>query len=134
MYKIISTFIILFIFQSLNANDNPLWLRSSVISPDGKNIVFTYKGDLYKVSSEGGSATQLTFHQAHDHEAVWSKDGSKIAFSSDRYGNFDIYIMSSEGGMAERLTYHSNNESPYAFSNDGMKIYFGAIRQDAVDH
>ena len=36
-------------------------MRYPAISPDGKTIVFSYKGDLYKVSSGGGDATPLTF-------------------------------------------------------------------------
>ena len=46
------------IFITSNAQENPNWLRHQTISPDGSTIVFTYKGDLYTVSSEGGDATQ----------------------------------------------------------------------------
>ena len=38
----------------------PLWMRDVQISPDGTEIVFCYKGDIYKVPTEGGAATQLT--------------------------------------------------------------------------
>ena len=38
----------------------PLWMRDARISPDGKEIVFCYKGDIYKVPVQGGTATQLT--------------------------------------------------------------------------
>ena len=37
----------------------PLWMRDIQISPDGTEIVFCYKGDIYKVSAKGGTATQL---------------------------------------------------------------------------
>ena len=119
---------------NLNAQEAPKWLRSPAISPDGTQIVFTYKGDLYKVPATGGDALQLTFHDAHDHMAVWSKDGRKLAFASDRYGNFDIYVMDAQGGPAERLTFHSNDELPYTFSADDQQVLFGALRQDAVKH
>src|SRR5690554_7956912 len=97
------------------AQINPEWIRYQSISPDGNQIVFTYMGDLYRVPASGGDATQLTFHDAHDFMPVWSKDGSKIAFASDRYGNFDVYVMDAIGGAATRLTFHSNDESPYSF-------------------
>jgi len=116
------------------AEQNPKWLRYPSISPDGATIAFTYKGDLYSVSAEGGDATQLTFHEAHDFMPVWSKDGSKLAFASDRYGNFDIYVMDAIGGDATRLTYHSNDENPYTFSQDDDAILFGAVRQDLASH
>ena len=112
----------------------PQWMRYPAISPDGSQIVFTYKGDLYLVPSKGGDAKQITFHEAHDYKPVWSKDGSQIAFASDRYGNFDIFIMSASGGPASRLTFHSNDELPFEFSSDNEKIIFGTTRIDQVEH
>ncbi|MBX9783635.1 MAG: PDZ domain-containing protein [Chitinophagaceae bacterium] len=108
----------------------PSWLRYPSISPDGTTIVFTYKGDLYKVASTGGTATPLTMHEAHDFMPVWRKDGKSIAFASDRYGNFDVFIIPAEGGEAKRITYHSANEYPYSFTNDNKNVVFGATRMD----
>ncbi|MFT7204320.1 MAG: tricorn protease, partial [Algoriphagus sp.] len=45
------------------AQTPPQWMRYPSISPDGSKIVFTYKGDLYTVSSTGGNANQITFHE-----------------------------------------------------------------------
>ena len=97
---------------------SPEWLRYPSISPDGKTIVFTYKGDLYRVPAAGGTAAPLTLHEAHDFMPVWSHDGKWVAFASDRFGNFDVFVMPAEGGEVRRLTYHSAAEYPYAFSND----------------
>ncbi len=118
----------------LPAEYGPLWMRYPAISPAGDQIVFTYKGDLYKVPVQGGQAVRLTFHPAHDYMPVWSDDGQKIAFASDRYGNFDVYVMDAEGGEAQRLTYHSNDELPYSFTPDGSHIVFGGNRQDLANH
>jgi Tol biopolymer transport system component/C-terminal processing protease CtpA/Prc len=108
------------------------WLRYPAISPDGSTIVFTYKGDLYKVSSSGGQATQLTQHEAHDYMPIWSADSRNIAFASDRYGNFDVFIIPASGGEAKRITFHSAQESPYCFTPDGSGVVFGASRLDAA--
>ena len=124
----------LFLTMASFGQINPKWARYPAISPDGSAIVFTYKGDLFRVASDGGVATQLTFHKAHDYKAVWSKDGKRIAFASDRYGNFDIFVMDALGGAATRLTFHSNDETPYTFSHDDTYVFFGAVRQDAVKH
>ncbi|MFC2186104.1 S41 family peptidase [Fulvivirgaceae bacterium LMO-SS25] len=116
------------------AQISPQWARYSSISPDGQYIAFTYKGDLFKVSSNGGAAMQLTFHDAHDYMPVWSKDSKQIAFASDRYGNFDVFLMPAEGGAAQRLTFHSNDEMPYSFSHDNAKVIFGGVRLDLAEH
>jgi tricorn protease len=113
---------------------SPNWLRYPSISPDGSKIVFTYKGDLYIIPAEGGKATQLTFHEAHDFMPVWSKDSQRIAFASDRYGNFDVFVMDSDGGDASRLTFHSNDEYPYTFSASDDAVIFGGVRQDLAEH
>ena len=114
----------------LIANAQPNWLRYSAISPDGKTVVFTYKGDLYRVPSSGGTAIPLTLHEAHDFMPVWSNDGKQIAFASDRFGNFDIFVIPAEGGEAKRLTYYSTPEYPYAFTNDNKSVIFGSTRLD----
>ena len=109
-------------------------MRYPAISPDGKTIVFTFKGDLYRVSSSGGSATPLTTHAANDFMPVWSHDGKHIAFASDRYGNYDIYVINADGGEAKRLTFHSASEYPHTFSADDKQVIFGAARQDAASN
>lgn len=131
MKKIIGAMCLLGLFEAAQAQDNPLWLRYPSISPDGKTIVFSYKGDLYRMPSTGGQAYPLTLHEAHDFMPVWSHDGKSIAFASDRYGNFDVFVMPSEGGEAKRLTYHSSNDLPSDFSADDKTILFSSVRQDA---
>src|SRR5262245_17941649 len=57
------------------------------ISPDGKTICFSYLGDLWTVDANGGTATRLTIHEAHEGYARWSPDGKWIAFASNRYNS-----------------------------------------------
>ena len=109
---------------------NPLWMRYPAISPDGQTIVFSYKGDLYKVPAAGGTAVALTMHEAHDYMPVWSHDGKSIAFASDRYGNFDVFVMPASGGEPTRLTYNSANDYPWDFSVDDKFVMFGSNRND----
>ena len=108
----------------------PLWMRDARISPDGTEIVFCYKGDVYKVPAQGGIATQLTTQASYEANPVWSPDGKKIAFASDRNGNFDLFIMPANGGVAQRLTSHSASEIPSAFTPDGQYVLFSASIQD----
>lgn len=114
------------------ASVKPLWLRDVQISPDGSTIAFCYKGDIWSVSSSGGTATRLTSQEGYDSNPIWSPDGTEIAFASNRKGGNDVYVMSSRGGDARRLTYNSASEIPSAFTPDGGSVLFGASIQDPV--
>lgn len=59
MKKILAT-VLLGLSLSASADNNPLWMRFSAISPDGQTIAFSYKGDIFTVPVNGGSARQLT--------------------------------------------------------------------------
>ncbi len=120
----------LMLAASMSAQDSPLWLRRNAISPDGKEIAFTYKGDIYIVDSEGGRARQITTNSAYDSNPLWTEDGENIIFSSYREGSKDIYRVSAKGGTPARLTSHTGNETPMAVMPDGSVIFSAAIQQD----
>ena len=108
---------------SASAQDNPLWMRFSAISPDGNTIAFSYKGDLFTIGVNGGVAHQLTTNAAYDAYPVWSPDGQNIAFASAREGSLDVYLISKDGGTPKRLTTNSGNETPLCFLDDGTVLF-----------
>jgi tricorn protease len=116
------------------AAERALWLRYPAISPDGTAVVFSYHGNLWKVAATGGRAEPLTLSDAYNTMPVWSPDGTKIAFASDRYGNFDVFVMPAEGGEARRLTFHSADETPTSFTPDGRAVLFSAAILDSASN
>lgn len=127
MKKILtSAFLLLALCSAVQAN--PLWTRFPSISPDGKAIAFSYKGDIYTVPSAGGDARQLTTNQAYDAYPVWSPDGKQIAFASSREGSLDIYLISSNGGEPKRLTTNSADEFPVTFKDNTTILYQSTLR------
>lgn len=113
------------------ANAEPLWLRYPAISPDGQTIAFSYKGDIYTVSSKGGEARQLTTNAAYDACPVWSPDGSRLAFASTREGSMDVYMVDKNGGTPTRLTTHSGTERPIAFKDNETLLFQASLRPTA---
>ncbi|MGD8748271.1 MAG: S41 family peptidase [Balneolaceae bacterium] len=129
-YHILLLFLCFPILVFSQKSKNPIWAGHPAISPDGQWIVFEYKGDIFKVPASGGNATALTLTPSYEGYPVWSHHGDKIAFASDRHGNFDAFVMSSEGGMATRLTYNSASDIPSNFSTDDKNVIFSTTRKD----
>lgn len=114
---------LIFGISSAFAVESPLWLRHTSISPDGSTVAFTYMGDIFTVPVNGGRATQITSNKGYDSNPIWTPDGCRIAFSSNREGADDIYIINRDGGTAKRITTHSGNETPLTFVNDSVLMF-----------
>ena len=91
-------------------------------------IVFSYGGDLWRVSREGGSATRLTGGTGFETEAAFSPDGKTIAFTGEYDGNIDVFTMPMAGGVPKRLTWHPAADRVAGWSPDGKRILFRSTR------
>jgi tricorn protease len=123
--------IILFSAFITNAalSGNTLYARYPALSPDGKTIAFTYRGDIWTVPSDGGEARCLTVHEAEDIRPQFSPDGRMILFSSRRYGNYDIFIMPVEGGVPKQLTFHSGRDIGTGWFPQSDSVLFTSSRE-----
>lgn len=74
------------------------------VSPDGGTILFDLLGDLYTVPRRGGQATRLTSGPALDLQPVFSPDGSRILFVSDRSGNENLWMVDADGSNPRSVT------------------------------
>ncbi len=89
----------------------------------GDKIVFTAEGDLWMVSTHGGTAARITTNQGTEAHAVISPDGSQIAFSAQYEGPTEVYTMPIDGGVPKRLTYEGQNTTAIGWTADGKIIY-----------
>jgi tricorn protease len=68
------------------------------------HIVFSYAGDLYKVSRAGGQAQRLSTHEGFEVFPRFSPNGNQIAFTGQYDGNTEVYLMPADGGNPKRLS------------------------------
>jgi len=92
-------------------------------------IVFSYAGDLWTVSRQGGVATRLTAGSGVESNAAFSPDGSTVAFSGEYDGNTDVFIVPATGGIPRRITYHPDADRLAGWTPDGKRILFRSGRE-----
>lgn len=82
------------------------WMSLDV-SPDGATLVIDVLGDLYLLPAAGGTARPLTRGMAFDSQPVFSPDGERVAFVSDRGGAENVWVMNVDGSDPRRLSDNS---------------------------
>ncbi|MCA9191528.1 MAG: PD40 domain-containing protein [Planctomycetales bacterium] len=101
----------------------PIRLASDpALSPSGDQILFTWRGDIWHSRVDGTELTRLTNHDADERQALYSPDGKKIAFISDRTGSDQIFIMNANGSDVQQVTFHSAGYSIADWFPDGQSI------------
>jgi tricorn protease len=116
-------------FAGPGAARTPIRLaQDPALSPDGRTLVFSWLGDLWTASATGGAARPLTRHPGRDTSPVFSPDGSRLAFLSDRETGPQIFLLPAAGGLPERLTTHSEGYTLDGWYPDGSALLVNAER------
>jgi tricorn protease len=135
--------LLLLLSPSARAEDEARLLRFPAIH--GKQLVFTYAGNLYTVPAMGGIARKLTSHDGFEMFARFSPDGKWLAFTGQYDGNTEVYLMPAEGGAPKRLTFTATllrddvsdrmgpNNIVMGWTPDGKHIVFRSRMHEAND-
>jgi hypothetical protein len=83
------------------------------------------------MNADGSSPTRLTNATGNDLTPKWSPDGTKIAFESDRTGNFEIFTMDTNGANQVNRTNNAAYDEYPNWYPDGSMINFDSDRQDS---
>ncbi len=75
----------------------------------------------------------LTDHAADDRYPRWSPDGQRIAFESNRNGNWDIFVMSVEGAPVTQVTDQTSNERFPTWHPSGNRLLFSSDRSGTLE-
>ena len=75
----------------------------------GNTVVFTAEGDLWKATTEGGTAQRLTTHTSPETHAAISPDGQMLAFTAFYEGTPEAYVMPMAGGLPKRISFENTS-------------------------
>jgi tricorn protease len=106
MIRLKFVFLLTMLFGMLQAQEARL-LRFP--ATNGNEVVFSYAGDLYKVSLQGGQAQRITSHIGYEMFPKFSPEGKWVAFTGQYDGNTEVYTVPVNGGEPLRLTYTATN-------------------------
>jgi serine/threonine protein kinase len=108
-------------------------LATVELSPDGKRVAVTRIStgtarDIFLIDAAQGVPTRFTFDPAVDQRPVWSPDGSRVVFDSNRKGIFNLYWKLASGAGADELLLESDQpKAAYDWSSDGRFLLFRSI-------
>ena len=97
----------------------PVFLLNRRSRPIAAEIAVVSGGDIWTVPAAGGEARLLVSHDAAESRPLYSPEGDRLAFVSDRTGGGDIYVLTLKTGALQQVTFDDGLERLDAWSRDG---------------
>jgi eukaryotic-like serine/threonine-protein kinase len=99
------------------------------LSPDGTKFVSRLirktQDDIVSINADGSGIRDLTNDAAFDRYPRWSADGKRIAFTSDRSGNYEIWAMDADGTNLRQITDIKTSQGSFPiWSPDGQRMSY----------
>ncbi len=102
------------------------------ISPDARQVAVSVRGDIWLFDFSAETLMQLTYlgNKGESNRPVWTPDGKRLAFCSNKDGPPNIYWQLADGsGGLERLTTSESSNIPISISPDGQTLAFHELKR-----
>jgi serine/threonine protein kinase/Tol biopolymer transport system component len=106
------------------------------VSPDGQRVAVsrTVQNNTDVWLLEGDRTRRLTFDAGVDQMPIWSPDGSRVAFMSNRKGQFDLYEKLASGvGSDVPIVTSNQRKTPRSWSADGVFLLYSSVDPQSGD-
>jgi Tol biopolymer transport system component len=104
------------------------------LSPDLRRVAVSNRGDIWLLDLVRGGVERFTVNSATDAAPVWSADGGRIAFQSNRNGRFDLFVKAlAGGGDGEGIVKSSGDKWTEDWSPDGRVLLYTEASPDRLD-
>jgi eukaryotic-like serine/threonine-protein kinase len=111
---------------------NPGIYGNIMLAPNGRDVAsdttdpVSQNTDIWTYDLETRSAKRLTFDPSLDSLPIWSPDGSRMVFASNRELKFDLYLKDSNGAQEEKVIPQDGPDRfPTDWSRDGKYLLYG---------